>query len=85
MKEFKYVITDPQGIHARPAGELVKEVKSFASSIKLVKDGKEGDCRKIFGIMGLGVKKDNEVVLTFDGEDEEAAFDAVSKFMQENL
>ena len=49
MKEFKYVITDPQGIHARPAGELVKAVKPFASSIKIVKDGKEGDCRKIFG------------------------------------
>ena len=49
------------------------------------KDGKSGDCKKIFGIMGLGVKKDNEVVLTFDGEDEEAAYDAVSKFMQENL
>ena len=35
--------------------------------------------------MGLGVKKDNEVVLTFDGEDEEAAYTAISKFMQEKL
>lgn len=85
MKEFNYVITDPQGIHARPAGELVKAVKPFASSIKLVKDGKEGDCRKIFGIMGLAVKKGDEVVVRIDGEDEEAAYEAVSKFMQENL
>ena len=29
MKEFKYVITDPEGIHARPAGELVKAAKEF--------------------------------------------------------
>ncbi len=85
MKEFTYVITDPEGIHARPAGELVKAAKAFACDIKLTKDGKSGDCKKIFGIMGLGVKKDNEVVLTFDGEDEEAAYEAVSKFMQENL
>lgn len=85
MKEFKYVITDHEGIHARPAGELVKAAKAFNCSIQLAKDGKSGDCKKIFGIMGLGVKKDNEVVLTFDGEDEEAAYDAVSKFMQENL
>ncbi len=85
MKEFKYVITDPEGIHARPAGELVKAAKEFKCSIKLAKDGKSGDCKKIFGIMGLGVKKDNEVVLTFDGEDEEAAYTAISKFMQEKL
>ena len=85
MKEFKYVITDSEGIHARPAGELVKAAKGFSCSIKLSKDGKEGDCKKIFGIMGLGVKKGEEVVLTFDGEDEEAAYGAVSKFMQENL
>ena len=85
MKEFKYVITDPQGIHARPAGELVKAAKAFTSSIMITKDGKSGDCKKIFGIMGLGIKKGNEVMVTFDGEDEEAAYEAVSKLMQESL
>lgn len=85
MKEFKYTITDPEGIHARPAGELVKTAKGFSSAIKLTKDGKTGDCKKIFGIMGLAVKQGQEVVLTFDGEDEDAAYEAVSKFMQDNL
>lgn len=85
MKEFKYTITDPEGIHARPAGELVKAAKGFASAVKLEKDGKTVDCKKIFGIMGLGVKKDQEVTLTFEGEDEDAAYETVSKFMQENL
>ena len=85
MKEFKYVITDPEGIHARPAGELVKAAKAFSSVIKIVKDGKAGDCKKIFGIMGLGVKQGNEVTLTFEGGDEEAAYESLYKFMQENL
>lgn len=85
MKEFKYTITDPEGIHARPAGELVKLAKGFASTVKLEKDGKAGDCKKIFGIMGLAVKKGNEVMLTFEGEDEDAAYEAVTKFMSENL
>lgn len=85
MREFRYVITDPEGIHARPAGELVKAAKAFACSIKLTKDGKSGDCKKIFGIMGLGVKKGNEVTLTFEGDDEDAAYEAVSSFLQENL
>ena len=47
MKEFKYVITDPEGIHARPAGELVKAAKEFQSAITLTKDGKTVRvCRK---------------------------------------
>ena len=83
MKEFKYTITDPEGIHARPAGELVKAAKQFTSTIKLAKDGKSGDCKKIFGIMA--VKNGQEVTLTFEGEDEEAAYEAVSQFMKENM
>lgn len=82
MKEFIYTVTDPQGIHARPAGELVKE---FTSSVTISKDGKSGDCKKIFAIMGLGIKGGMEVVLKFDGEDEDAAYEKISAFMKENL
>ena len=53
MKEFKYVVTDPEGIHARPAGMLVKAVKEFSCDIKIAKDGKAMNCKAIFGIMGL--------------------------------
>ena len=57
MREFKYVVTDPEGIHARPAGELVKAVKAFSSDIKIAKGGKAMNCKAIFGVMGLAVKK----------------------------
>ena len=40
MKEFSYVITDSEGIHARPAGLLVKEAAKFQSDIKLKKGGR---------------------------------------------
>ena len=56
MKEFKYVVTDNEGIHARPAGELVKLVKGFESKITIEKDGKTVECRKLLALMGLGVK-----------------------------
>ena len=78
MREFKYVVTDPEGIHARPAGELVKAVKAFSSDIKIAKGGKAMNCKAIFGIMGLAVKKGDEVTLTFEGADEDAAYEAVS-------
>ena len=85
MKEFKYTITDPEGIHARPAGELVKAAKQFSSTIKLTKDGKTGDCKKIFTVMGLAVKCGQEVTVTIEGEDEEAAFAAISQFLKDNM
>ena len=43
------------------------------------------DCKKIFAIMGLGIKGGMEVVLSFDGEDEDAAYEKISAFMKENL
>ena len=49
------------------------------------KEGKKVDCRKLLALMGLGVKKGHEVTFTIEGADEEAAYEAVSKFMQENL
>lgn len=85
MKEFIYTITDKEGIHARPAGELVKIAKEFSCSIKLYCNGNMGDCKKIFGVMGLGIKQGMEVKMIFDGEDEDAAYSALEKFMRENL
>lgn len=85
MKTFDYVITDEQGIHARPAGELIKAAKNFTSSIQISKDGKTADCKKIFGVMGLAAKKGDTVTFTFDGADETDACDTVMAFMKENL
>lgn len=85
MTEFKYIITDEEGIHARPAGELVKACKAFESKITIEKDGKVGDCKKIFALMGMSIKKGAEVTLRFEGADEEAALVSIKKFMETNL
>ena len=85
MKEFKYVITDAEGIHARPAGELVKAAKEFSSKITITKDGKSGDCKKIFGVMALAVKCGYEVTITVEGADEEAAAAKIEEFMKSNM
>lgn len=85
MKTFEYVITDNEGIHARPAGELVKLAKQYTSSVQIGKDGKMVDCKKIFGIMGLGIKKDQAVTFAIEGEDEDQALEAIQNFMSANL
>lgn len=85
MREFTYTITDPEGIHARPAGLFVKEAAKFDCTITIAKDGKEVDAKRILGVMGLGVKSGQEIVLKTEGEDEDAAMDALCSFLQENM
>lgn len=85
MKEFHYTITDPEGIHARPAGEFVKEAKKFASEVKIVKGEKSADAKKIFGLMSLGVKQGEEILVQIEGTDEEEAATGLEKFLKENL
>ena len=86
MKEFKYTITDPVGIHARPAGILVKEVKKYASSFTIISpEGKEANLTKLLAVMGLGIKQGQEVTIRSEGEDEAAAAEAIEKFFKENF
>ena len=85
MKEFNYTIKDEMGIHARPAGLFVKEAAAFPCAVTFTKDGKEVDAKRIFGVMGLGVKCGQEITLKTDGEKEEEAMETLSKFLEENL
>ena len=85
MKEFRYVITDEQGIHARPAGLFVKEAAACECNVTISKEGKEVDAKRILGVMGLGVKKGQEIVLKTDGANEDAAMEKLSAFLKENL
>ena len=85
MKEFKYVITDPEGIHARPAGIPVKQAAGYQSDVKIAKGEKSADAKRIFGVMGLGVKNGEEVTVTADGADEDKAIAELEAFFKENL
>lgn len=85
MKEFSYVVTDPEGIHARPAGILVKQTAAYKSSVKLTKGEKTADAKRIFGVMGLGVKTGEEITITVEGEDEDTAITELEAFFKENL
>ena len=55
MKKFEYVIKDEVGIHARPAGLLVKEANKYQSKVSITKDGKSAEATKLMALMGLGV------------------------------
>lgn len=85
MKEFTYTITDPEGIHARPAGVLVKQAAGYACAVKIEKDGREVDAKRIMGVMSLGVKCGMEITVKCDGEGEDTAIAELETFFKENL
>ena len=79
MKEFTYVITDPEGIHARPAGLLVKAAAGFKSDIKIEKDGKAA-ARAVAAVYGKGFYMGNYLKITYswpDGAQEEGVTDHI--------
>lgn len=87
MKQFTYTITDPVGIHARPAGLLAKAAKALDSSVTVTKaDGsKSAAATKLMAIMGMGIKTGETVTVTVEGGNEEANAAAMEQFFKENL
>lgn len=85
MKEIKHIIKDPQGIHARPAGVLVKKAGEFSSKITLTNKGKQVDAKRILAVMSLGAKAGEELNFLIEGEDESSAYEAIVEFLKENL
>lgn len=85
MKEFKIVVSDPVGLHARPAGLLVKQAAAFKSKITISGNGKSADGKKLLMLMGLGIKQGMEITCRIEGEDEEAALKALQNFFEEKL
>ncbi|MDE7309786.1 MAG: HPr family phosphocarrier protein [Lachnospiraceae bacterium] len=85
MKEFNYTIKDEVGIHARPAGMLVKEAKKYESKITISSNGKSTDATKLMAIMGMGVKSGHTVKVSIEGADEDTAAEEIKAFFETNL
>lgn len=83
MKSFEYTIKDELGIHARPAGMLVKEAKNFASECTITKDGKTKKLTQLMMLMSLGVKQGDTVTVAANGEDEDAAIETLKAFLKQ--
>ena len=86
MEQFKYVITDELGIHARPAGKLVQLAGSFICDLRMINaQGEESDLRFVFKLLSLGVRCGDQVTVLAEGVDEAKASAALLTFFRENL
>lgn len=85
MREIQYIITDEMGLHARPAGLLVRTAQKYQSRILLKTDGKSCSAKKIFGLMDLRLKKGSAITLNVEGADEDAAAAELAEFLKQHL
>ncbi len=86
MKSFVYVVKDPLGIHARPAGMLAKAAKPFADTpITITKEDKTVKASQLMKLMSLGVKTGDEVTVAAEGPAEDEAIAVMEAFFKENL
>lgn len=85
MQTFTHTIADPMGLHARPAGMLVKAAAAYQSSITITAPTGTADAKRIMAVMRLAAKQGQELTVTVDGADEVAAAEGLKAFLAENL
>ncbi len=77
MPEVRLVVTDPSGLHARPAARFVQAASRFASRIVIRQDGREADAKSLIAILGLTIRASSEITLASEGPDADAAIAAL--------
>lgn len=74
-------ITNPAGLHARPAALLVQKAKAFPCNISVIKDGTKANAKSIMSVMALGVGQNQQVTIVTEGEKETDALQVIVEFL----
>ena len=87
MKTFDYTVKDELGIHARPAGLLVKQIAGIKSNVTIAVKAKDksADAKCLMAVMKMAVKQGDVVTVTIEGEDEDTAAPQIEQFFKENF
>lgn len=81
MVSEKVILTAPNGMHARPAGELVKLAKGLDGKVTLATAVKTVSATSMLGVLSLGLKSGTEITVAADGGNEAANLGAVVDFI----
>lgn len=75
-------IKNASGLHARPAGMFVKKASEFKSTVEVKAKNKVVNAKSIMGIMSLGLAQGDELVVAANGDDQEAAVNALAELIE---
>jgi phosphocarrier protein HPr len=85
MIEREATIVNQEGLHARPAAQIVRLASSFNSDIELLKDGVAVNGKSIMGVMMLAAECGSSIVVRADGPDAEQAVNAITRLVAEGF
>ena len=85
MVSKKLTVVNKSGIHARPAGVLVKAVEGCTSEVTILTNGRTIQAKSILKIMSAGLKKGTEFELCCNGENEEADLEKLAALIESGL
>ncbi len=87
MKTFDYTVKDELGIHARPAGMLVKQIAAVKSNVTIAVKAKDksADAKRLMAVMKMAVKQGDVVTVTVEGEDEDTVAPQIEQFFKDNF
>lgn len=83
--EVTLKIENKAGLHARPAALFAQKASAFKSTIMIIKGEKSVNAKSIIGIMGLGVKQGESLLLQIEGPDAEEATTVLEKLVADNF
>jgi len=79
--ELTLKIENKAGLHARPAALFAQQASAFKSTIMIHKGDKSVNAKSIIGIMGLGVKQGESLLLKIEGPDADEVVVAMEKLV----
>lgn len=85
MEKSEVILKNSTGLHARPAGLLVRLAQKFKADITLENEGKVGNCKSLMGLLGIGAGKGAKLSIVVEGEDEKEAINALNHFFEVEL
>lgn len=86
MKRFTHIVQTPHGLHARPAGLLAKQAKTYAETvITLTRGEKTVRANQLLRILNLGIQQGDAVTVTIEGAEEDTALSDMQAFFALNL
>ena len=85
MRSFVYTVKDAHGLHARPAGMLVRFVQSLGDEVSIVKGEQRVGGTRLLALMGLGIRCGDTVTVEITGTNEEASERSLREFFEKNL
>lgn len=86
MKQFTHIVQSPHGFHARPAGLLAKQAKTYADTvITLTKGDKSVRASQLLRVLNLEIQPGDAITVTVEGAEEETAWNDMQAFFALNL